>query len=173
MVRSNFVWCVLCLTAVWCVSVAAQERSDASAVWIDVPPTEVNLGALFQEPPITSGVWIDLGFPVPVRSDGSKFKPLFAPLVMDLDGRIRLSESAPRAVWIDKGFFDRAPVLQPGGTIYIGDLGKPRIIALEAKQLDSKVIETIKIEGGRVEIVGDSIKVDGGKVEITRVTPRL
>jgi signal peptidase I len=30
------------------------------------------------------------------------------------------------------------------------------------------VIERITIEGGKVEITGDTIKIDGGKVEITR-----
>ena len=33
------------------------------------------------------------------------------------------------------------------------------------------MIETIKIDGGKVEISGDSIKVDGGKLEIIRRTP--
>jgi hypothetical protein len=33
------------------------------------------------------------------------------------------------------------------------------------------VIETIKIEGGKVEITGRSIKVEGGKVEIIRRKP--
>jgi hypothetical protein len=33
------------------------------------------------------------------------------------------------------------------------------------------VIETIKIDGGKVEITGQSIKVEGGKVEIIRRKP--
>ena len=33
------------------------------------------------------------------------------------------------------------------------------------------VIETIKIEGGKVEITGQSIKVEGGKLEIIRRKP--
>jgi hypothetical protein len=32
-------------------------------------------------------------------------------------------------------------------------------------------IETIKIDGGKVEITGDSIRVEGGKVEIIRRKP--
>jgi len=34
-----------------------------------------------------------------------------------------------------------------------------------------EVIETIKIEGGKVEITGQSIKVEGGKLEIIRRRP--
>ena len=33
---------------------------------------------------------------------------------------------------------------------------------------ESPIIETIKIEGGKVEISGQSIKIEGGKVEIIR-----
>ncbi len=36
-------------------------------------------------------VWIDLDFPVVRAPDGRKFKPLFAPLIMDLDGRVNLN----------------------------------------------------------------------------------
>jgi hypothetical protein len=36
-------------------------------------------------------IWIDLGFPVLRAPDGRKFKPLFAPLVVDLDGRVNLN----------------------------------------------------------------------------------
>jgi hypothetical protein len=32
-------------------------------------------------------------------------------------------------------------------------------------------IETIKIEGGRVEISGGTIRIEGGKVEIKRRAP--
>ncbi len=35
--------------------------------------------------------WLDLGFPVLTAPDGKKFKPLFAPLVVDLDGRVNLN----------------------------------------------------------------------------------
>ena len=33
-------------------------------------------------------IWIDAGFPVMTAPDGRRFKPLFAPLVLDLDNRI-------------------------------------------------------------------------------------
>ena len=36
-------------------------------------------------------VWLDLGFPVLTHRDGRKFKPLFAPLIVDLDGRVNLN----------------------------------------------------------------------------------
>jgi hypothetical protein len=36
-------------------------------------------------------VWLDLDFPVMTAPDGRKFKPLFAPLVMDLDNRVNLN----------------------------------------------------------------------------------
>src|SRR5260370_32506190 len=36
-------------------------------------------------------VWLDLDFPVLRAADGRKFKPLFAPLVMDLGGRVNVN----------------------------------------------------------------------------------
>ncbi|HKB39451.1 MAG TPA: hypothetical protein VKD72_23645, partial [Gemmataceae bacterium] len=36
-------------------------------------------------------IWIDLDFPVVDGPDGRKLKPLFAPLVIDLDGRVNLN----------------------------------------------------------------------------------
>ncbi len=36
-------------------------------------------------------VWMDLGFPVLTMGDGRKFKPLFAPLIMDLDNRVNVN----------------------------------------------------------------------------------
>jgi hypothetical protein len=36
-------------------------------------------------------IWLDLGFPVLTAQDGRKFKPLFAPLVVDLDGRVNVN----------------------------------------------------------------------------------
>lgn len=36
-------------------------------------------------------IWIDLGFPVMKGPDGRKFKPLFAPLAVDLDNRLNVN----------------------------------------------------------------------------------
>ncbi len=40
---------------------------------------------------VPDSVWIDLGFPVRSTADGRLFKPLFAVLCVDLDGRINLN----------------------------------------------------------------------------------
>ncbi|HZY85451.1 MAG TPA: hypothetical protein VFE78_11515, partial [Gemmataceae bacterium] len=42
-------------------------------------------------PGLSDSIWIDLDFPVLTTPDGSKFKPLFAPLVVDLDGRVNVN----------------------------------------------------------------------------------
>jgi hypothetical protein len=36
-------------------------------------------------------IWVDAGFPVLTAADGTKYKPLFAALIMDLDGKINLN----------------------------------------------------------------------------------
>jgi hypothetical protein len=36
-------------------------------------------------------IWLDLDFPIVTLPDGRKFKPLFAPLIIDLDGRVNLN----------------------------------------------------------------------------------
>jgi hypothetical protein len=36
-------------------------------------------------------IWLDLGFPVLATPDGRKYKPLFAPLIVDLDGRVNVN----------------------------------------------------------------------------------
>lgn len=46
-------------------------------------------------------IWIDLGFPVMRAPDGRKFKPLFAPLVLDLDNRVNVNYHGNRNGWGD------------------------------------------------------------------------
>jgi hypothetical protein len=40
---------------------------------------------------IPDSVWLDLGFPISAQSDGRTYKPLFAILCVDLDGRVNLN----------------------------------------------------------------------------------
>ncbi len=40
---------------------------------------------------VPDSVWVDLGFPVRFRADGKAYKPLFAILCVDLDGRLNLN----------------------------------------------------------------------------------
>ena len=40
---------------------------------------------------LADSIWVDLGFPVNTTSDGRSFKPLFAILCVDLDGRVNLN----------------------------------------------------------------------------------
>jgi hypothetical protein len=40
---------------------------------------------------IPDSIWLDLGYPVEATSDGRLYKPLFAPLVIDLDGRLNIN----------------------------------------------------------------------------------
>jgi hypothetical protein len=46
---------------------------------------------LIGSPGGNDSIWIDLDFPVLTAPDGRKFKPLFAPLVVDLDSRVNLN----------------------------------------------------------------------------------
>lgn len=40
---------------------------------------------------VPDSIWLDLGYPVEFSSDGRLYKPLFAPLVVDLDGRLNVN----------------------------------------------------------------------------------
>src|SRR6185437_10348032 len=60
----------------------------------EFPPPESDGGDvknLIDSPGGNDSVWLDLGFPILQAPDGRRFKPLFAPLVVDLDNRINLN----------------------------------------------------------------------------------
>jgi hypothetical protein len=84
--------------------------------------------------------------------------PVEAPVFLDLDGDgyidlfVTGGKVAGHGVVIRD--FDRDGRLD----LYVNRAGQPV----------RPVIETIRIEGGKVEITGDTIKVQGGKVEIIR-----
>ncbi|MGD0901244.1 MAG: hypothetical protein ABR915_25730, partial [Thermoguttaceae bacterium] len=40
---------------------------------------------------VPDSIWVDLGFPVRFRADGKAYKPLFAILVLDMDGRLNVN----------------------------------------------------------------------------------
>ncbi|MCI0743548.1 MAG: hypothetical protein L0Y72_31350 [Gemmataceae bacterium] len=61
--------------------------ADCDVKNLDNSPGLFVNGTLFNN----DSIWIDLGFPVMTAQDGRKFKPLFAPLILDLDGLINLN----------------------------------------------------------------------------------
>jgi hypothetical protein len=46
---------------------------------------------LIGAPGANDSVWLDLGFPILTAPDGRRYKPLFAPLIVDLDGRVNVN----------------------------------------------------------------------------------
>ncbi|HVS40432.1 MAG TPA: hypothetical protein VMS17_33045 [Gemmataceae bacterium] len=46
---------------------------------------------LLDAPGGNDSIWLDLNFPVMTAADGRKFKVLFAPLIVDLDGRVNVN----------------------------------------------------------------------------------
>ena len=57
-------------------------------------------------------IWVDLGFPVQTAPDGRQYKPLFAILCTDLDGRLNLNAHGRRATVVPPP----APASVVGGT---------------------------------------------------------
>lgn len=67
---------------------------------------------------ITDSIWIDLGFPVKQTDDGRLYKPLFAMMVVDMDGRLNVNAHGNLA-HVDPTF--RAPI--PTGGAAAGSPG--------------------------------------------------
>jgi len=71
----------------------------------------------------------------------------------------------------NEGRLDLRPAPRPGrGPVFL-DYDRDGRLDLLVVAPRAPVVETITIDGGKVEISGDSIKVDGGKVEIIRRRP--
>ncbi|MBI1915287.1 MAG: hypothetical protein HYS12_11190 [Planctomycetes bacterium] len=79
--------------------------TNAAGKYLTLRPRPVDMGPGFPYPADATGdvknflggrggndsIWIDLGFPVVDGPEGRKLKPLFAALVVDLDGRVNLN----------------------------------------------------------------------------------
>ncbi len=67
---------------------------------------------------VTDSVWVDLGMPVRATTDGRLYKPLFAILCVDLDGRLNLNAhgSLPQTDTANYG----NPIFPIGGTLAVG-----------------------------------------------------
>ncbi|MBI85916.1 MAG: hypothetical protein CMJ81_22190 [Planctomycetaceae bacterium] len=66
---------------------------------------------------ITDSIWMDLGYPTKTASDGRIYKPLFAVLCTDLDGRLNLNAHGHQDL---SGFVSKNPATmgQPAGQGY-------------------------------------------------------
>ena len=67
---------------------------------------------LLDAPGGNDSIWLDLNYPILTARDGRRFKPLFAPLIVDLDGRVNVN------VHGNMRGAKRRPGLEPGlGTV--------------------------------------------------------
>ena len=73
-------------------------------------------------------VWVDLGFPVRFTSDGRAYKPLFAILCLDLDGRLNVNAHGNLAQTQQSYYQPEALPYQPitlPGNVPLGDMPLP------------------------------------------------
>ncbi|MCO6456738.1 MAG: hypothetical protein J5I93_15675 [Pirellulaceae bacterium] len=71
---------------------------------------------------IPDSVWLDLGFPVKTSPDGRKYKPLFAFLIEDLDGRLNLNAHSNLAHYFPAGMSNNPYGYFSGGNYRLQDL---------------------------------------------------
>ena len=60
-------------------------------LWDGITPGQGALGRRQRRHGIPDSVWVDLGLPVRHTADGRAYKPLFAILCLDMDGRLNLN----------------------------------------------------------------------------------
>ena len=93
------------------------------------------------------------------------------------DGRIRVQKfpyDAPRPVTADVVIF-KYPHTDPPADYVKRLVGLPgeRVVVRDGELTKVRPrVETITVEGGRVEITGETIRIDGGKVTIRRTSER-
>lgn len=78
---------------------------------------------------IPDSIWVDLGFPVQTAADGRRYKPLFAILCTDLDGRLNLNAHGRKTFFTPSQYAtvsggDTSSVATPRGLGY----GPPEIL---------------------------------------------
>jgi hypothetical protein len=64
---------------------------DAGGDVRNLPWSKGGIDPITKKPFQNDSIWMDFGFPVMTAPDGTKYKPLVAPLIMDLDNRINIA----------------------------------------------------------------------------------
>lgn len=86
--------------------------------------------------PLTGEPWVDLQFPSVTDSTSRRYKPLFAFMVMDLDGKVNLNYAGnPGSTqWEGRGGV-RAPAIQEGNTTLVPPIVDFKVIQRELQRL--------------------------------------